>query len=358
MAVEYFSASYLEARSRFVTAAERIAAGRTSHPVVTDDGESLTMDVATVGPPQAPTVVISSGIHGVEGFFGSALQLALLHRLRESAPQRNVRYVLIHAVNPFGFARLRRFNEDNVDLNRNFLSENMPYAGAPAGYAQLDPFLNPTTPLKRFEFFQLKALWRIWRHGLHTLKQAVAGGQYDFAKGLFYGGSRACRSTEIVQQHCDAWLGDSQQVIHIDLHSGLGRFGTYKLLLNEPSASERIAWYGHAFGRDCIETLGQPEGTAYSVTGLFGGWMQQHFSRRHYHFIGAEFGTYNEVRILSAIRDENRGYHHTSTDSALYERARLELLECFCPASTYWREQVIKSGMRIIEQSTHALEQL
>ena len=28
---------------------------------------------------------------------------------------------MIHALNPFGFAHLRRANEDNVDLNRNFV---------------------------------------------------------------------------------------------------------------------------------------------------------------------------------------------------------------------------------------------
>jgi hypothetical protein len=29
--------------------------------------------------------------------------------------------VLVHALNPFGFAMLRRWNEEGVDLNRNAL---------------------------------------------------------------------------------------------------------------------------------------------------------------------------------------------------------------------------------------------
>ena len=40
-------------------------------------------------------------------------------RLYKALPPRSARY-FIHALNPFGFAWLRRVNEDNVDLNRNF----------------------------------------------------------------------------------------------------------------------------------------------------------------------------------------------------------------------------------------------
>ena len=36
----------------------------------------------------------------------------------------SVRVVIVHAVNPYGFACGRRFNEDGVDLNRNVLSDD------------------------------------------------------------------------------------------------------------------------------------------------------------------------------------------------------------------------------------------
>jgi len=32
--------------------------------------------------------------------------------------------VLVHAINPYGFAWTRRVNEDNVDLNRNFVDHD------------------------------------------------------------------------------------------------------------------------------------------------------------------------------------------------------------------------------------------
>ena len=136
---------------------------------------------------------MSSGVHGVEGFFGSAVQLAWLSRQAAGErPPNDGAVVLIHAVNPYGFAKLRRTNEDNVDLNRNYLDTDDAYAGAPDGYEALNRFLNPASPPSSLDPFRLKALWHIRRLGLPTLKTAVAGGSTGFHKG--------CSSVDTVPQ--------------------------------------------------------------------------------------------------------------------------------------------------------------
>jgi hypothetical protein len=356
MSADDFSKTYAEARARFNDAAIAIDASLTSYPVDTDCGENLAIDVATLGEGGAPTVVVSSGVHGVEGFMGSAVQLALLERLRQRNQEPDMRYVLIHGVNPFGFSSLRRFNEENVDLNRNFLAAESEYRGAPEGYADQNGFLNPESPPSRFEPFKLKALWNIWRNGLQKLKQSVAGGQYDFPRGLFFGGRGPCKSTQIVFDNCDSWIGTSQRVVHIDFHSGLGAFGTYRLLLNLSSDSPDYCWYASAFGSECIEALTtQNDATAYRASGLFDEWMQNHFKSRDYRVACAEFGTFGVVRVLGAIRAENRAHHYGSEESAGYKSSKRELLECFCPQDASWREKVVNSGLKIIEQSAEAL---
>ena len=123
-APDLFSPSYEVARQRFCDAATVAGATVEQHRVDTGDaGADLTIDVATMGGGEPSWVVIvSSGVHGVEGFFGSAIQLAWLSRQAAGArPADDGAVVLVHAVNPYGFARLRRTNEDNVDLNRNYL---------------------------------------------------------------------------------------------------------------------------------------------------------------------------------------------------------------------------------------------
>ena len=317
--------------------------------------DPLSIDIAIVGAAHDPALVVSSGVHGVEGYFGSAVQLALLERLREARRKENIRYVLIHAVNPYGFAHLRRVNEDNVDLNRNFIQNIEDYAGAPHGYARLNHLLNPQSPPSRFEPFRAKALWQIWRKGLAALKETIAAGQYEYPPGLFYGGKVPCASTRIMQDQCDAWLAASRHVVHIDFHTGLGPFGGYRLLYAEPVRSAQRKWYAETFGVECVEPLAQPDGTAYRVSGQWGAWLQQHFRERDYRFVGAEFGTYNLIRMLSALRAENCAHHYCATNTSAYHRAKMELLECFCPASPSWRHSVIQSGLRIIDQGSRAL---
>ncbi|MGH1486976.1 MAG: DUF2817 domain-containing protein [Cellvibrionaceae bacterium] len=356
MSESYFSETYAEARQRFKEAATAVGASINSYRIDSECQDELAIDVAIIGPDTAPTVVTSSGVHGVEGFFGSAVQLALLNQFQETNIPPNIRYVLIHAVNPFGFSRFRRFNEDNVDLNRNFLTEEGRFKGTPDAYVRLNRFLNPESPPSRFEPFKLKAMWNIFRHGLQPLKQALAGGQYDYPQGVFFGGHGPCQSTRIIYDNCDAWMGESNQVVHIDLHTGLGAFAKYKLLLTESADSIDYPWYTKVFGKDSVEAMGAPHITSYQVNGIFGEWLQKHFASRQYRFVTAEFGTYDIIRVFAAIRAENRAYHYGVEDSPAYQSTKAEMLECFCPSDTSWRKQVIEFGLEIINQATQALE--
>ena len=131
--LDLFSPSYEVARHRFRDAATEAGATMEQHQVdVGEPGAGLTIDIATVGS-RTPSwaVVVSSGVHGVEGFFGSAIQLAWLSRQTAGVPPPgDGAVVLVHAVNPSGFSTLRRTNEANVDLNRNFLDRDA-YAAHP-----------------------------------------------------------------------------------------------------------------------------------------------------------------------------------------------------------------------------------
>ncbi len=355
MSDSHFSQTYAEARRRFITAARAAGASLQAHALEANAPDPLTIDVAILGSDNAPALVVSSGIHGVEGYFGSAVQLALLERLATATPRKNIRYVLVHALNPYGFAQLRRVNEDNIDLNRNFMPSAAEYAGAPAGYAQLDEFLNPRSPPSRHEPFKAKALWKVLRLGMQPLKEAVAGGQYEYPRGLFFGGKGPSASMRIVEDHCDAWLAAAPQILHIDLHTGLGAHGQPTLLINEGADAPRYGWYAKTFGADPIEPLAQPGGTAYSTSGPWGLWMQRRFPTRDYRFIGAEFGTYNVIRVLGALRAENRAHYFCPPQAAGALRAQQELQECFCPASPVWRRQVVGAALRIMDQGIDAL---
>ena len=356
--LDYFPPTYDVARRRFRDAAG--AAGAVVDRYLITTGESdldLSIDVATVlGCPKPKwSVIITSGLHGVEGFFGSAVQLAWLSNLAGGGQlPADGAVVLVHAVNPFGFAQLRRTNEDNVDLNRNFLNASDAYAAAQSGYDALDPFLNPTSPPSRIEPFRLKAFWYVRQHGLPALKNTVACGQHRFPRGLFFGGHGPAPATRIVQQHLASWLGGALRAVHVDLHSGLGVHGRYRLLLVESDGSPELEWYRDTFGSEVVEPLAIADGTAYDASGTLGGWTMHHLTETRYRFVSAEFGTYPILRVLGALREENRAHFFGRPGTGAHQRAKAELLECFYPHSDRWRELVVEQGLAIIDRAVCA----
>jgi len=177
-----YPANYDDARDAFRRAAQNLDAEIEKHLVLSgvEYGGDLTIDVALVGVANpAWSLIVSSGLHGVEGFFGSAIQSAYMRQVRrQDIINSKGQLVLIHAINPFGFYALRRVNEENIDLNRNFLASGESYSGTSQLYRDLDSFLNPASPPRQFDGYLLKALWYICRFGYSQLKQIVAEGQY------------------------------------------------------------------------------------------------------------------------------------------------------------------------------------
>ena len=354
-ALDAYSSSYEAARARFRELAYAAGAVLEQHPVsiANTPQEALTVDVATIGSNKPEwAVVISSGLHGIEGFLGSAAQLAWLNRSQSlsGAKDGEGRFVLIHAINPYGFRELRRTNEDNVDLNRNFLDEPADFRGAPDGYRALDSLLNPASPPSPVDPFYLKALWHVWRAGLPALKESIAGGQYEYARGLFYGGSRLAQSANIILENFGRWTAGATDVLHIDFHTGLGKYGAYTLLVVDAPDSPALDWYRKAFGENVVEAVAQADGTAYKLRGTMAAALAARFAGSNYRCVGAEFGAYPVLRVLAAMRAENRAHFYSRPGETFYRRAKAELLECFCPSDAKWRETALHQALRVIDQ--------
>jgi len=308
---------------------------------------------------KSPTraVVVSSGIHGVEGFFGSAVQAALLEDVLGGwVPAEDAALVLIHALNPYGFAWLRRVNEENVDLNRNFLREGEAYEGSPDGYGALDVLLNPPEPpstLSRLLFVP-RAVLKILRHGMPALKNAVAGGQYDYPKGLFFGGAGPSRTQAILHTELPRWVGSCRKVMHVDLHTGLGANATYKLFVDHPWGSDAATSLGRVFGADVVEPWEPVRGTSYNIRGGLGTWCKARLPAVEYDVLTAEFGTTHVLRVVAALHDENRAHQWGGPEHAATEPAKRALRDVFAPPDRTWRDAVVPQGIQIVQRAMDA----
>lgn len=351
-----FSSDYDDARRRFREAASYLGWHLEAHPIdaVGPSGEQLTIDVGCSpdGDPEQ-VLLVSSGVHGIEGFFGSAVQVAALERWAATIPPA-IKCVFLHGLNPYGFAWLRRFDENNVDPNRNFLLPGERFAGAPEGYTRLDGFWNPRRPPSWWEPFTLKAVWLIARYGMQALREAVTTGQYDYPHGLFFGGVNPSRMQQLLGENLPRWLSGSRRVVHLDYHTGLGQKGACKLLIDHPVSEQRHDWLTDWFGADSFDACG-PNCIALEARGGFGRWCASRNPAADYLYACAEFGTYAPVRVLAGLRAENQAHHWGTPTAASTIRAKERLKELFCPADDAWRSQVIERSLELIQQAEQGL---
>ncbi len=248
-----FSETYGEARDKFRDAAGDAGAALDTfaHTERGPDGGDLSTDIAWFGPADAPHVLVTiSGTHGVEGFFGSATQIEWLRRAKAARLPPEVAIVHVHAVNPYGFAWLRRTNEQNIDVNRNWIDFDRPLP-TNALYEELSDDLCPTdwsTETQTRTGARLGA-W-IQGHGFAQFQYAVSSGQWQHPTGLFYGGSAPCWSRVTLTRIIQAKLDRAARINILDFHTGLGPFGYAEPIISrphtDPGFARTRAWIGAA----------------------------------------------------------------------------------------------------------------
>jgi hypothetical protein len=353
----YYSADYFSAKNRFLAAAARL---RLAHHTLqiqapSPKDEPLTINVAIAGPPTPKTaLVLSSGVHGVEGLFGSAVQLAFLERLLQGwRLPAGAGVVLIHAVNPFGFAWRRRFNENNVDLNRNFLLPDESYTGAPPLAERFRDALKLSRPRARYGFWTARMLMLALRHGTSSIWETLPVGQYEHPEWLFFGGAAPEQSVQALHKFLPSVLGEAEEVAHLDFHTGLGRWGEGELLVSESEGLENCEWWRDHFGEGTVTQV-KSFTRSYEVRGGFGPWLRALFPQCEYRYATAEFGTYSAMRVIGALAEESR-WHGELGDGAAEHASRRRLAETFVPHSRSWRTKTLKTGLEWVQQAAGAL---
>ncbi|MBD8161991.1 DUF2817 domain-containing protein [Erwinia persicina] len=352
-------------RARFLAAAGKRGGAVTCypHPLSGPQGEALFTDVAVIGRADAPQVMlVVSGTHGVEGYYGSDSQIAWLEELDGSTLPQDVALVLVHLINPWGTAHLRRVNEDNADLNRNFVdfSAEVPHNAA---YPALHSLYTcrDLDGVERAEADVQMAL-KCADIGWNGVKRIVEAGQYQFADGIFYGGSQASWSQQILRQIIANHLQMARRMISFDLHTGAGAWGHPMLLAIAERAYPALDEAKRLFGEwlTVIITGASSEsdtGVTATATGYLSQFMLDQLPETDLIQLVVECGTYDGREMHRRVRDDHWLHLYGDLNSEQALRVKQQLFEGFYPADPDWRALTALRTRQVFQRGWEALQQ-
>jgi hypothetical protein len=348
----HFSQTYDEARRKFLDAVAQSGLSVESHvePRTGHDGEELATDVVLEGSPNAAgLLMITSACHGVEGFCGSGVQVALLRdpAWHAAVHESGCAVLYVHALNPHGFSHWRRVTAEGVDLNRNWRDFRQLLPENP-GYDELADAILPETWPEPPDAAQRLADYAA-RHGERGLQLALAAGQYRHPEGIFYGGTAPTWSQgtlrRILQQHATR----CQRLGWIDIHTGLGPSGHGERIFAYRSDTQALArvraWWGSE-----VKSMHDGSSVTPPLNGMLWEVIDWECPQAEYSGIAIEYGTQPSAEVIGALRGDHWLYQNPERGAKQRDAIRRRMRDAFYTDTDDWKR-------RIVEQADDAARQ-
>lgn len=354
-----FSADYQQARLKFRDAATQAGAALAEfrHPGRGPSDEILSTDVATLGDASLPNlVVVLTGLHGIEGFCGSGSLVGLLEQGIVKERRSDTAIMLVHALNPYGFAHLRRVNEDNVDLNRNFIDHGKPFPRNDE-YRKLHASLLPECWEGPSRDAAERAL-RLYEetNGYDNFISAVTRGQYEFADGLFYGGRSPAFSNSLWLLLLSQHASQRRRVGVIDIHSGLGPRGYGEIQFErgplDPEYQRAQTWY-----RGEVTTAENGSSSSAEITGYSAVAVSETLPSVECTCVTLEFGTVEVGQVLTALRGDHWLHAKAPYDERLKRRIKQEMRDAYYCDDVAWKRDVVDRTVEVFRRSLQGLSE-
>ncbi|WP_247257235.1 M14 family metallopeptidase [Pseudomonas moorei] len=347
---ELFSDSYAQAREKFFAAAHQRGLSIDSYELDLKGArdETLATDVVFDGPRDASKVlIVLSGVHGVEGFPGSAVQTGALQLDPPKPDDTAILYV--HAINPHGFSHLRRVTQENVDLNRNFIQFN---GSLPQneGYHEIHEALLPAQwPPEDDQVLQQYRL----THGDKKFQCAISLGQYQYPDGMFFGGQTPTWSNTTFRQILRIYAANAAVIASVDVHTGLGPYGYgEKIFATRDICTLKNArnWWGE------ITDVHAGSSTSVPMSGPIQVAISQECPLAKHIGICLEFGTYPIEEMIMTLRADHWVFRHGKQNTAQSSEITQQLKDLFYPNHADWKTPVWTQASTVVTQALQGLE--
>lgn len=356
--------SYIESRERFRAWLEPIRRAWTAAQLETrplPGHANLTTDWISAPPTERRErlLVLSTGLHGIEGYVGAAVLDVFFEEFLPRLDPRTSGLLIIHAINPWGMQHRKRTNPNNVDLNRNFISG--PFDALRdfnPDYTPLSRFLNPPGPAKSIPLtrlgFAAQAIGMIARYGVPRIREAALMGQYRQPEGIYFGGSSLQEETiQMMTLYETAYIGYTN-IIHLDMHTGYGPRDQMTVVaspLEERSAADLMRDYHLP-----LVAAATPE-AFYTMQGDMTDWqyklIREKFPQTRFFGAAFEFGTFGDsllagVRslLITVLKNQSNLY---GADPRSADWIEQEYGELYCPSDPRWLEKAFSDARQALE---------
>ncbi|MGZ5278404.1 MAG: M14 family metallopeptidase [Pseudobdellovibrionaceae bacterium] len=259
-----------------------------------------------------------SGVHGVEGHIGSLIQHEIL---KSKLSDLSFQVVLVHVVNPYGKAHSLRTNRNNVDLNRNVLSQ---YHIENPHFKTFEAFYKTGNLLDAGSIVSL-----VLKKGFRHATISAAGGQTDYPDSLFYAGHELQPELISLRETLISLIHPEAELSVLDVHSGLGRMGAESLIVDGFNSESEQEFFQDAFHSKLVWP-GRTRGS-YQAMGPVSQLLKNQWKCSH---IFQEFGTYSPPKVLKALIHKNPE----------------QMLETFFPKNPHWRSRCTELGLLRFQQ--------
>ena len=348
-----FCLTYEESRSRLSALADSLGTQIASHPI--DEADGLYINSFYLpAEQQTNLIVLTTGVHGMEGYIGCVMLDVFFGEIYPTLDTGTTGVLVVANVNPYGMKHYRRYNENNVDLNRNFILDWDTFdLASNKEYPKVDTFLGPTGKIGNALWheagFYLSLGKTAITDGAGTISDALLTGQYEYPQGVYYGGNGDEASTVFLKYVFSRCLDSSyENIIHIDIHSGYGPrynmviFNSVYETMNEAESVE-------AFGYDHI--IAYDSESFYATTGdttdFFYRLADKKAAEAELYSTCFEFGTigdafFDTILSLKYTVDENQNQWYPTDNATSAEVVRQNYLELYYPTETAWRQKTVE----------------
>jgi hypothetical protein len=359
---DFFPSSYEDSRERFRQSLSLLQsnwpdARLENHPL--KDHPDLSIDWMWAEPARKENILLlTTALHGVEGFVGSAMQSLFMQEYLPRLDPENTGLLLVHAINPWGMKHRERYNSNNVDLNRNFIPDGTYDPALNPLYPELRNLLVPQRRINSIFMetlrFAINVIALVAKHGVKEGRDGILMGQYGDPDGFYFGGNKREEETSVMMELFLQAMRDYQTILHFDMHSGYGP--RYQMSLSNPqndplSSTEFAARYNYplvvkANPEEFFTTLGDISAYLYHL-------RDTEFPEKKALATCFEFGTFGEsllagIRSLRAEVMHKQLSNHGARNEAIARAVRKEFEELFFPSEPRWREKALADGRQAL----------